>query len=284
MTGNRPLQNYLTLLGNDSVTELLNTSQLYYLQQFVGVREKCLSSVCPAFNLYIDDELGNYPLKEIVRNLQDTIYPAELVALELSGKDLRIWLEMMASIYQKPQKGRDTFLQKEALTFLFYPIAGLEYEIEIDHEALYDQFGNIRLDRSGLGRIGTIYYNGNPITDDEQFTLITNCYAPFLKRAQWQGNHFIKIGNVTNLKVLDFYVKALDEALDKVVEAYPLSLFNAIKIRWNWYLTSHSQQHLFLPTSQKILKVPKIFTRNYTFIKQQDEPLGFELGIYPQKI
>ncbi len=269
------LQNYLSLLGNDPITELLNSSQLHHLQDFTLENDKCLSAVSPILNRSLDVmTMGDMDLKAIAHHICDAIYPAPLVALRLSGKDLRIWLEMSASIYQQPNDRSSMLLCKDALTFLFYPIAGLDYEINIDQSPLYDQFGDLNDEvfmNESKRRIGSIRYKGKEVLDQEEFTLITNRYAPFLTRAYWQGNTFLEIGSTNNHEALRDYLEYTASQEIRLTSTY------LAEISWHWHLTSRMKKSLFLPIPVKDFSISPLLLRSYRMVVQAEEPSGYDI-------
>lgn len=275
------LQNYLSLLGNDPITELLNASQLHYLKQFTLESDRCLSAVSPAFSLPLEANMIDFRDLEWIENqICSAIYPAALVALRLSGQDLRVWLEMSASIYQQPNDRSSMLLNKDALTFLFYPIAGIDYEINIDQAPLYDQFGDLNSESlmvNSQRRITSMRYAGKEILDQDEFTLITNRYAPFLTKAHWQGNTFLEIGEITNHEALRHY---LAQITNKEIQVSASDLEN---IPWHWYLTSAIKQSLFLPIPAKEFRIPQVFSRSYKMVMQAEEPSGYEVYFHSAK-
>lgn len=268
-----PIQNYLSLLGNDPFTELLNRSQLHYLRQFVPENTRCLSAVSPVLSWYSGPQ-SQASLQEMTDQLMEVIYPSTLVALQMSGQDLRIWLEMSASIYQKPNDSSMMLLRKEALTFLFYPIAGINYQINIDEMPLFDQFGNQLYDSVTVpkGRIEKMYYQGEEVQDDDQFTLITSHFAPFLKKAYWQGNRFMTLNDKSNREVLGQYYNDLIKPVGSQSSLHFLE-----QISWHWQLVSRISRGLFLPIPLKILTLPQQLEQSYRMIMQEMEPSGYEI-------
>lgn len=268
-----PIQNYLSLLGNDPFTELLNRSQLHYLRQFVPENTRCLSAVSPVLSWYSDPQ-SQASLQKMTDQLMEVIYPSTLVALQMSGQDLRIWLEMSASIYQKPNDSSMMLLRKEALTFLFYPIAGINYQINIDEMPLFDQFGNQLYDSVTVpkGRIEKMYYQGEEVQDDDQFTLITSHFAPFLKKAYWQGNRFMTLNDKSNREVLGQYYNDLIKPVGSQSSLHFLE-----QISWHWQLVSRISRGLFLPIPLKILTLPQQLEQSYRMIMQEMEPSGYEI-------
>lgn len=268
-----PIQNYLSLLGNDPFTELLNQSQLHYLRQFVPENTRCLSAVSPVLSWYSDPQ-SQASLQKMTDQLMEVIYPSTLVALQMSGQDLRIWLEMSASIYQKPNDSSMMLLRKEALTFLFYPIAGISYQINIDEMPLFDQFGNQLYDSVTVpkGRIEKMYYQGEEVQDDDQFTLITSHFAPFLKKAYWQGNRFMPLNDKSNREVLGQYYNDLIKPVGSQSSLHFLE-----QISWHWQLVSRISRGLFLPIPLKILTLPQQLEQSYRMIMQEMEPSGYEI-------
>ncbi|MCU0800699.1 MAG: 5'-nucleotidase C-terminal domain-containing protein [Rhodobacteraceae bacterium] len=114
------------------------------------------------------------------------MHPNRFAAIEVTGADLRDWLEISASSYALMQPG----LQDQPLLDPDFPatclemIAGLTYRIDLTAPARH----GIRSTRpqAGPGRIRDLCHQGRPLTDDMRFVLATNSHRLGIVGGRWQ--------------------------------------------------------------------------------------------------
>jgi len=104
------------------------------------------------------------------------MYPNTVVAVQVSGDELRDWLEKSAEVFNTidpnnpaPQK----LLNPHVPSYVFDVIAGVTYNIDITQPARFGAHGKKREDAH---RIVNLRYNGVPVTPDQPFVVITNNY------------------------------------------------------------------------------------------------------------
>lgn len=260
---NRVLNNTFNLLGNDGIYTLLNRSQLAYLQAEIGEDIPLLSAVAPGTSIldpqyFIDIEPGIISKKMII----PAVYPATLSALKMTGDEIKTWLEISASLYntqdglersegdlERITSGNDLLISN-ALTYLFYPIFGVEYEIDLTEPSIYNQFGEKIGD--GKGRIKALTYQGAPIADTDEFILIASSYAPYFANEMKKNRTFVEIGSPNNKAILLAYLEK-NPILD--LEVFP-----------HWKLTAPKgiRTQLKLPHYEgKLPKAPDAYAVEY---------------------
>lgn len=108
----------------------------------------------------------------------DKIYsfPDTLCALLITGKALRVWLEMSASIFNQIPIGSQgqALLNPSFPGYLFDVIPQLTYEIDLSKPALFNERRE-RLKNRG-GRISALTYQGKPVADDTLFVLAASSF------------------------------------------------------------------------------------------------------------
>ena len=103
-------------------------------------------------------------------------FPDTLCALLITGKALRVWLEMSASIFNQIAIGSQgkALLNPSFPGYLFDVIPQLTYEIDLSKPALFNERRE-RLKNRG-GRISALTYQGKPVADDTLFVLAASSF------------------------------------------------------------------------------------------------------------
>ena len=101
-----------------------------------------------------------------------------LCAQSITGKALRIWLEMSASVFAHLSQGaQDAPLLDPAFPgYLFDVIPQLDYEIDISLPALFDGQRRYIGGPDSRGRISELSYRGKPVQDNDPFILASSSY------------------------------------------------------------------------------------------------------------
>ena len=202
---NKSLSNDFNLLGNDTVYQVVSESQKLYLAPYLNPADKVLSATAPAIHrkdpaYFLDIDKGNVNKRDIA----SLVYSSTLAALKITGAEVKEWLEMSASMYTEPTAEGNEIVKPDSLTFLYYTIDGIDYDINLAKPSTYNQFGNKIAD--GEGRIENITYQGEPIKEDDSFVIIASSYAPFFAREMKLGREFINIGSPNSRDVLQAYL------------------------------------------------------------------------------
>jgi len=179
-----PLHSYFALLGADPCMSLFARAQMRYgMRVLAGLPEAKLPLLCATSSFKAGGRRGpeNYisiapgPLR--INHIDDLyLFNNTLTALEISGAELRKWLEYSArSFHQISPGSQDHWLRDHTYPiYNFDVIFGVTYEFDISRPALYDGEGNKR--HAGPGRVNALCYQGQPIADTQKFVLLTSSY------------------------------------------------------------------------------------------------------------
>lgn len=120
-------------------------------------------------------EIAKGPLTR--RHVMD-LYPFqnEIRAIEITGRQLRLWLERSAATYGRLKPGRmdqPLFCADDA-AYNCDTVLGVTYEIDLTHPPLVDGSGVLL--PGGPGRIRLLRHGGHPVRDDDRFAMATNSY------------------------------------------------------------------------------------------------------------
>ncbi|WP_036821644.1 5'-nucleotidase C-terminal domain-containing protein, partial [Photobacterium sanctipauli] len=217
---NQGLSNDFNLLGNDTVYQVVSESQKHYLAPYIKPTDKVLSATAPAIHrkdpaYFLDIDKGDVNKRDIA----SLVYSSTLAALEITGAEVKEWLEMSAAMYAEPTAAGNEIVKPDSLTFLYYTIDGIDYDINLTKPSTYNQFGNKIAD--GEGRIENITYQGQPVKADDTFVIIASSYAPFFAREMKLGREFIDIDSPNSRDVLQAYLAQPEQN---------------ITVRDNWHL------------------------------------------------
>lgn len=186
----RPISSFFALVEDNAGLQLVADAfaeRIATAMQDMGLRGRpVLSMIAPyrtgqraGAHHYCDIPPGPISLRDV-----DTLYsfPDTLCALDVSGADLRMILEMSASVFTRVAEGaRDVPLFEPAFPgYRFDVIPQLTYQIDLSHPALYDQRNQCM--RPGPGRIRALCHEGAPVDDDARFVLAA---SSFRARGGW---------------------------------------------------------------------------------------------------
>ncbi|MGR5488203.1 5'-nucleotidase C-terminal domain-containing protein, partial [Vibrio alfacsensis] len=128
------------------------------------------------------------------RNAADLyLYPNTLVALKVTGKEVKEWLECSAGQFKQIDV---TSSQPQSLidwdgfrTYNFDVMDGVNYQVDVSKPARYD--GNCKLLDGNSERIVDLTYNGKPIDMKQTFIIATNNYRAYSNKFPGTGSDFI---------------------------------------------------------------------------------------------
>ena len=224
------MYSYLALVQDDPTVQIVNNAQKDYVERFIqgdpdleGI--PVLSAAAPFKVGGRKNDPANFTEVEAgtltFRNAADLyLYPNTLVALKVTGKDVREWLERSAGQFNQihvtstePQAliNWDTFR-----TFNFDIIDGVEYQIDVTQPSRYNEQGKVINDAH---RIVNLTFNGKPVADDQPFIIATNNYRAYGGgNFAGTGEDFIAFASPDeNRSILSAYISAQTKAEGKVV-------------------------------------------------------------------
>ena len=187
-----PINSFFALVRDDPSVQIVSNAQKRYIERLIRGTEydgmPVLSASAPfksggrGGNLYFTDiEAGEIALKHVADLY---IYPNTVRAVAVRGSEVREWLEMSASVFNRidpANTGEQELLNPGYLSFNFDVIDGVEYRIDITRPARYDADGGL-LDAASH-RITGLRFEGEPIDPEQLFVVATNSY-----RASGGGN------------------------------------------------------------------------------------------------
>ena len=180
----KPLNSFFALIAPSRAVQEIQRAQIWcvktHLQGHYDPDLPLLSSAC-AFKTGGYGGAGNFtniaPGVVSMRSIVDLYpFPNQVALLEINGADLREWLERSASVFGQaiPDSSANCHKPFDIPGYLFESVLGVEYQIDLSQGARYDQNGQVIA--ADAHRIQHLTYAGNPVTDDQKFTLITNNY------------------------------------------------------------------------------------------------------------
>ncbi|MGE6368809.1 bifunctional 2',3'-cyclic-nucleotide 2'-phosphodiesterase/3'-nucleotidase [Planococcus kocurii] len=180
-----PINSYFSLVKDDPSVQIVNNAQSWYVKQQVAGTANAdlpiLSAAAPfkaggrnGGNYYTDIKTGEIAIKNVadLYVFDNTIY-----ALKLTGKEVKEWLEMAAGQFQQINPSATTeqpLINTDFRTYNFDVLDGVTYEIDVTIPAKYD--AEAALVNPTSNRIKKLSYNGAPVTDAQEFLVVTNNY------------------------------------------------------------------------------------------------------------
>lgn len=232
------LNNYLGIVEDTNSIQLLNNSKIYYALQYIYSTGTSYQGypVIAASNHNRDGQMSS----KDYANITGEITEANLSAIapfnkyvflyEVTGKQLKEWLEWTASAYQTTNKsvewtdeamntvmkeaGTQSLIAEEWLDEWgpYYVFDGINYTIDPSVEPRYNYDGD---KINTTNRISSITYNGTPVTDGMKFVLatdpLTNVKKDCLTDMQ---DHAIVKGINKNITIMGHYISMLSKVGD----------------------------------------------------------------------
>lgn len=180
-----PIHSYFSLVKDDPSVQIVNNAQSWYVDQkragTANADLPLLSAAAPfkaggrnGGDYYTNIETGQIAIK----NVADLyVYDNTVFALKLTGADVKEWLEMSAGQFLQVDPSIPTeqpLINTEYRTYNFDVIDGVTYEIDVTQPAKYDADGNTV--NENANRINKLSYQGAPVTDNQEFLVVTNNY------------------------------------------------------------------------------------------------------------
>ncbi len=179
-----PLFSYFALVTDDPSVQIVSNAQTWYIEQMMkGTKWEglpILSAAAPfkaggrgGADYYTDVPVGDVAIK----NVSDLyLYPNTVRAVEITGAQVKEWLEMSAGIFNQIEPGKpDQPLIDDAFpSYNFDVIDGVTYKIDLSQPPKYDPKGNVI--NPGASRIVDLSFGGKPIDPAQKFIVATNNY------------------------------------------------------------------------------------------------------------
>ncbi|MER8505149.1 bifunctional 2',3'-cyclic-nucleotide 2'-phosphodiesterase/3'-nucleotidase [Mesorhizobium sp. M0894] len=179
-----PLYSYFALVSDDPSVQIVSQAQTWYLKDILKNTEwkdmPLLSAAAPfkaggrnGADYYTDVPVGDIAIK----NVADLyLYPNTVRAVEITGAEVKEWLEMSAGIFNRiePGKADQALINTDFPSYNFDVIDGVTYRIDLSQPPKYDSKGG--LVNAGSNRIIDLMFDGKPIDPMRKFVVATNNY------------------------------------------------------------------------------------------------------------
>ncbi|HEM5490018.1 TPA: bifunctional 2',3'-cyclic-nucleotide 2'-phosphodiesterase/3'-nucleotidase [Streptococcus suis] len=180
-----PINSFFALVQDDPSVQIVNNAQIWYAkQQLAGTPEAglpILSAAAPFkagtrgdATAYTDIPAGPIAIK----NVADLyLYDNVVAILKVNGAQLKEWLEMSAGQFNQVDPSStepQNLVNTDYRTYNFDVIDGVTYQYDITQPNKYDRNG--KLVNETASRVRNLQYNGQAVTDEQEFIVVTNNY------------------------------------------------------------------------------------------------------------
>lgn len=180
-----PINSFFALVQDDPSVQIVNNAQIWYAkQQLAGTPEAglpILSAAAPFkagtrgdATAYTDIPAGPIAIK----NVADLyLYDNVVAILKINGSQLKEWLEMSAGQFNQIDPSStepQNLVNTDYRTYNFDIIDGVTYQYDITQPNKYDRNGKVVNETAS--RVRNLQYNGQAVTDEQEFIVVTNNY------------------------------------------------------------------------------------------------------------
>ncbi len=230
----KAMDTYFALIADNAALQVISDAQIWYTKPLLAngpyAALPLLSAVAPfkaggrgGVEFFTQIAEGQVALK----NVADLyIYPNTLKAVKVNGQQLKDWLERSAGQFNQI-KGDDSpqpLVNAAFPAFNFDIIDGVTYQVDVSQPSRFDGMG--KLVNADASRIVNLAYQGQPVTPEQAFVVVTNNY-----RASGGGNF---AGNDGSTIVVD----APDATRDVIIKFFQKTATLEPRADNNWSLKS----------------------------------------------
>jgi 2',3'-cyclic-nucleotide 2'-phosphodiesterase/3'-nucleotidase len=179
-----PLYSYFALVADDPSVQIVSQAQTWYLKDILKSTQwkdvPLLSAAAPfkaggrgGADYYTDVPAGDIAIK----NVSDLyLYPNTVRAVEITGAQVKEWLEMSAGIFNTIEKGKadQPLINNDFPSYNFDVIDGVTYKIDLSQPPKYDPKGGVA--NADANRVKDLMFDGKPIDPAQKFVVATNNY------------------------------------------------------------------------------------------------------------
>jgi 2',3'-cyclic-nucleotide 2'-phosphodiesterase/3'-nucleotidase len=179
-----PLHSYFALVADDPSVQIVSEAQHWYVSDILKGTEHdglpVLSAAAPFKSggrggpeYYTDVEPGPVAIMHVADLY---LYPNTLMAVRITGAQVREWLERSAGIFNRIEPGvaDQPLLNPGFPSYNYDVIDGVTYRIDLTQPSRYDTDGT--LVNADARRIVDLEFEGEPIDNDAEFIVATNNY------------------------------------------------------------------------------------------------------------
>lgn len=234
------MYSFLALVQDDPTIQIVNLAQQDYVERFIqGDPDLDGIPVLSAAAPFKAGGRGNDPTNftEVesgqltFRNAADLyLYPNTLVAMKVTGKEVKEWLECSAGQFNQIDLNSTApqgLINWEGFrTYNYDVIDGVNYGIDLSQPARYD--GNCKLINPNSNRITDLTFDGKAVDPAQPFIVATNNYRAYSAKFAGTGEAFVAFAAPDeNRTVLASYISRVSKEQGQVTP----SADN------NWYFT-----------------------------------------------
>ncbi|MBL1417532.1 MAG: bifunctional 2',3'-cyclic-nucleotide 2'-phosphodiesterase/3'-nucleotidase [Moritella sp.] len=234
------MYSFLALVQDDPTIQIVNLAQQDYVERFIqGDPDLDGIPVLSAAAPFKAGGRGNDPTNftEVesgqltFRNAADLyLYPNTLVAMKVTGKEVKEWLECSAGQFNQIDLNSTApqgLINWEGFrTYNYDVIDGVNYGIDLSKPARYD--GNCKLINPNSNRITDLTFDGKAVDPAQPFIVATNNYRAYSAKFAGTGEAFVAFAAPDeNRTVLASYISRVSKEQGQVTP----SADN------NWYFT-----------------------------------------------
>jgi 2',3'-cyclic-nucleotide 2'-phosphodiesterase / 3'-nucleotidase len=179
-----PLHSYFALVADDPSVQIVSQAQTWYIKDMLKETKykdlPVLSAAAPfksggrgGPDYYTDVPAGDVAIK----NVADLyLYPNTVQAVEITGAQVKEWLEMSAGIFNPIEKGKadQPLINLDFPAYNFDVIDGVTYKIDLSQPPKYDPKGAVL--NASSNRIVDLMFDGKPIDPTQKFVVVSNNY------------------------------------------------------------------------------------------------------------
>jgi 2',3'-cyclic-nucleotide 2'-phosphodiesterase/3'-nucleotidase len=179
-----PLHSYFALVADDPSVQIVSQAQTWYIKDMLKETKyrdlPVLSAAAPFKSggrggpeYYTDVPAGDVAIK----NVADLyLYPNTVQAVEITGAQVKEWLEMSAGIFNPIEKGKadQPLINLDFPAYNFDVIDGVTYRIDLSQPPKYDPKGAVL--NASSNRIVDLTFDGKPVDPAQKFVVVSNNY------------------------------------------------------------------------------------------------------------
>jgi 2',3'-cyclic-nucleotide 2'-phosphodiesterase/3'-nucleotidase len=179
-----PLYSYFALVADDPSVQIVSQAQTWYIKDLLKDSQwkdlPVLSAAAPfksggrgGPDYYTDVPAGDIAIK----NVADLyLYPNTVRAVEITGAQVKEWLEMSVGIFNQVEAGKtdQPLINPDFPAYNFDVIDGVTYKVDVSQPPKYDPKGVVL--NAGSSRIVDLIFDGKPIDPAAKFVVATNNY------------------------------------------------------------------------------------------------------------
>ncbi|MCM3763522.1 bifunctional 2',3'-cyclic-nucleotide 2'-phosphodiesterase/3'-nucleotidase [Neobacillus niacini] len=202
-----PLYSFFARVQDDPTIQIVNNAQKEYVEKWIAEKLPAYKGV-PVLSAGAPFKAGRQGPSDYtniaagdlsIKSANDLyLYPNTLKAVELTGAQVKDWLEMSAAQFNQIDPNKtdvQELIDYNFQTFNYDVIDGVKYEIDVTKPAKYDLNGKL-INANASRIINFTMPDGKPVDLNQKFVVVTNNY-----RASGGGNFPGLVGGIAKIVV-----------------------------------------------------------------------------------